>query len=156
MERNDILVWNIVERRVHFCFECRELFDVCCSILLISICVCRIGFLQLIGNIAHLHNSLRNAQPDMRVISLFVVDEFDSARGINDLQLLLLFGHLVHEVLHTRTVDDKGIRLFQRLHILCHQLIVVQTACLGLCHIVNLYTVNAIRNVDGCNVHWVE
>ena len=156
MERHDVLVRNLVESGVHLCFQCRELFDVGGSILFISVCVGRIGFLQLIGNVAHLCDSIGDAQPDVRVVALVVVDQLDAARRIDDLHFLLCARHLVHEVLHAGTVDDKSIGVFECLHILGHELVVVQTSRLRLRHVGDLNAVHSIRDVDGRQIHGIE
>ena len=92
----------------------------------------------------------------MRVVPLIIVNEFNAARGIDDLQLLLLLGHLVHEVLHACSIDHKGIRFLKRLHIIGHQLIIMQTAGLRFRHIIDFNAVHTVGDVDGRNVHGIE
>ena len=79
MEGDNILVGHIVECCVHLIFERREFFDIGSGVFLVFVGMCGIGFLQLIGNVAHLSNFVGHAEPDMGVIALIIVNEFNAA-----------------------------------------------------------------------------
>ena len=68
----------------------------------------------------------------------------------------MLLGYLVHEVLHACTVDDEGIGILEGLHILGHELVVMETAGLWLCHVVDLNAVDSVGDIDRCNIHRIK
>ena len=79
MECYDILVRNVVKGRMHLRLECRELLNVCRRVLFVGICVGRVCFLQLICDVAHLLDGIRDAEPDVRVVALLIMDELNAA-----------------------------------------------------------------------------
>ena len=94
----------------------------------------------------------------MRVDLVAVLEEVDVVRlrGVDDLEVLLLLDDLVEETLHARAIDDERIGFLERLHVLRRQLVVVQAARLRFRHVDDLDTVDALRDVDGIDVHRVE
>ena len=158
VEGHDILVRQVVELLVHLLAQSRELRDVVERILAVSVGVLRVRLAELRGDGLDLRDVVGHAEPDMRVDLVAVLEEVDVVRlrGIDDLEVLLLLDDLVEETLHARAIDDERISFLERLHVLRRQLVVVQAPRLRLRHVDDLDAVDALRDVDGIDVHRVE
>ena len=156
MEGHDVLVRHRVEFGVHLGLERFELLDIGRCVLFVGIGVLGIGRFELLGDVLHLQDGVGDAEPDVRILLISVFKKLDALGGVDDLEVLLLIDDFVEEALHARAVDDKGVGLFERLHVLGHELVVVQAACLRLRHVGDGHAVDALRDVDGGDVHGVE
>ena len=158
VERHDVLVRQVVKLLVHLFAQGRELRDVVERVLAVGIGVLRVGLAELRGDGLDLLDTVGHAEPDVRVDLIAVLEEVDliRLRGIDDLEVLLLLDDLVEEALHARAVDDEGVGLLERLHVLRRQLVIMQAARLRLRHVDDLDAVDTLRDVDGIDVHRVE
>ena len=156
VEGHDILVRHGVEFGVHLGLERFELLDVGGSVLFVGVGVLGIGRLDLLGDVLHLQDGVGDAEPDMWILLIVVFQKLDALGGVDDLEVLLLLDDLVEEALHACAVDDEGIGFFERLHVLGHELVVVQAARLRLRHVGDGHAVDTLRDVDGGDVHGVE
>ena len=156
MEGHDVFVRHGVEFGVHLGLERFELLDVGGSVLFVGVGVLGIGRLELLGDVLHLQDGVGDAEPDMRILFIVIFQKLDALGGVDDLEVLLLLDDLVKEALHACAVDDEGIGFFECLHVLGHELVVVQAARLRLRHIGDGHAVDALRDVDGGDVHGVE
>ena len=156
MERHDLLMRHVVEGRVHLRLERCELLDVRLGIRRIGVGMRGICLLKLLCDVLHLLDISGDAEPDVRILFPFFLQQRDAAGGVDDRETLLRLDDLVEEILHPSAVHDEGIRFLQRLHILRRELIVMQAARLWLRHVRHRHAVDATRDVDGIDVHRIE
>ena len=156
VEGHDVLVRHRVERCVHLGLERFEFLDVGCGVFLVGVRVLGVGRLELFGDVFHLRDGVGDAEPDVRVLLVAVLEKVDALGGVDDFEALLLLDDFVEEAFHASAVDDEGICLFERLHVLGHELVVVQAACLRFRHVGDGHAVDALRDVESGDVHGVE
>ena len=156
MEGHDVFMGQVVESGVHFLFQGFQFLDVGRGVLLIRVGVLGVGGGQLVGDVFHLSDGVGDAEPDVRVLFVAVLEERNVFGSVDDFKVLLLADHLVQEGFHARAVDDESVGFFQRLEVAGGELVVMEAARLRFGHVRHFDAVDALGNVDGGDVHGIE
>ena len=157
MKGHNIFVREVIQLRMHFLFQLFQFRTILQRILAVGIRMIRVCLTKFRSNGLYLRNRIRNRHPYMRII-FSIISNKGNVRIIgclNHFQLLLL-ECFIQKRFHASAINNKYIGLFQRFHIFCSQLIIVQAARLRLCHIDHLNPINALRDIENINIHRIK
>ena len=158
MECHDILMRQLIERRMHLFFERFKLRAILKRILAIRVLMGRVRLAELGRDGFDLRNRVGHRRPYMRIFFLTSLQKMDILiiRCLDDLELLILLHSFIEEAFHPRTIDHEHIRLLQRLHILSRQLIVMQAARLRFRHVDDFDPIDPLGDIDDIDIHRIE
>ena len=155
----------------HFCARCRidgfrlcnNAFHAFCessSVCRILVCISRVCLRKCITNHVCLLHPIGRIQPDMCIYFFFAIffpfmgmtmivacQCHRTSRCIYNKQVGILPHNLIHKAFHAQTVDEQHICTFQCFHIFCCQFVVVEAACLRLCHILQSHAFHTICHI---------